>query len=58
MPRKARAKGKKAKTKKAKGKKKISPWIKHVLKTYRANKKAGYKAAIKRAKKTWTKKKK
>ena len=48
----------KAKTTKKRGKRKPSAWIKHVMKTYRANKKAGYAAAMKRAKKTWVKKKK
>ena len=41
-----------------KRKRKLSPWIKHVMKTYRANKSAGYKAAMRRAKATWHKKKK
>ena len=39
-------------------KRKISPWIKHVLATYRKNKSAGYSAAMKRAKSTWHSKKK
>jgi len=39
-------------------KRKRSPWIKHVMATYRKNKSAGYAAAMKRAKTTWTKKKK
>ena len=38
-------------------KRKISPWIKHVMKEYRKNKSAGYSAAMRRAKKTWHKKK-
>ena len=48
-----RAKGRKKK-KRAKGrKKKLSPWIKHVMKTYRANKSAGFSAAMRKAKKTY-----
>jgi hypothetical protein len=48
----------KAKAKKGRRKRKLSPWIKHVMKTYRANKSAGYSAAMRRAKSTWHKKKK
>ena len=48
---------KRAKKKKGR-KRKASPWIKHVMKTYRANKSAGFSAAMKRAKSTWKKKKK
>ena len=44
--------------KKKRGKRKISPWIKHVLATYRKNKSAGYSAAMRRAKSTWRSKKK
>ena len=33
-------------------------WVKHVMKTYRANKKAGFKAAMKKAKATYKKKRK
>jgi hypothetical protein len=45
--------------KKKKGRKrKISPWIRHVMAEYRKNKAGGYSAAMKRAKATWTKKKK
>lgn len=48
-----------ARKKKAGGKKrKRSAWILHVMATYRKNKSAGYSAAMKRAKTTWTKKKK
>ena len=32
-------------------------WMKHVMKTYRANKKAGFTAAMKKAKQTYKKKK-
>ena len=47
-----------AKRKKGRKKRKVqSRWIKHVMKTFRANKKAGFKAAMKRAKKTYRKKK-
>lgn len=35
-----------------------SAWIVHVMATYRKNKKAGYSAAMKAAKRTWKGKKK
>ena len=49
-----------ARHKKKKGgrKKKLSPWVKHVMAEYRKNKKAGFSAAMKRAKKTYRRKKK
>ena len=54
----ARRKAKKAVAKRPKRRKKAhSPWIKHVMKTYRANKSAGFSAALKRAKKTYHRKK-
>ena len=37
-------------------KKKKSAWMRHVLKVYRKNKKGGLSAALKRAKKTFKKK--
>ena len=43
--------------KKKKGKKKLSPWVKHVMAEYRKNKSAGFSAAMKRAKKTYRRKK-
>ena len=39
-------------------KKKQSKWIQHVMKTFRANKKAGFKAAMRQAKKTYRRPKK
>jgi hypothetical protein len=37
-------------------KRKKSAWVKHVMATYKKNKKAGFSAAMKRAKATWKKK--
>jgi len=55
----AHAKRAKKKTKKTgrKRKRKLSRWNKHVMKTYRANKKAGFKAAMRKAKSTYKRKK-
>ncbi len=39
----------------AKKKKGRSKWLTHVMKTYRANKKGGFSAALRRAKKTYRK---
>lgn len=36
----------------------MSRWMKHVMKTYRKNKKAGLAAAMKKSKRTFRKKKK
>ena len=47
-----------AKKKRAGTKRKRSPWIRHVMATYKKNKSAGYAAAMKRAKSTWRSKKK
>ena len=49
---------KQAKKKTGGRKRKKSAWVKHVMKTYRQNKKAGFAAAMRRAKSTWRKKKK
>ena len=46
----------KKKAKKTGRKRKPSAWNKHVMKTYRANKSAGFKAAMVRAKKTYRRK--
>ena len=46
------------KKKKGGRKKKLSPWVKHVMSEYRKNKGAGFSAAMKRAKKTYHPKKK
>ena len=49
MPKRAKKKGRKGRKK--------SAWIKHVMATYRKNKKAGFSAAMRRAKATYRKKK-